>query len=159
MTLLFTLPSTGQNKWVAPSADGDSVHVECSGGQAIHQLATARLYFVPVTGGGWRLIAEHGVSGREGQPDSFVVDNGPGGHYYVTATNPKGESCASPDIYVPGSVTTGVDPTVRPPSPVRVQTFDVQGRLCRSLVRSGIYFERIRYKDGRVRTHKVVLLK
>lgn len=133
--------------------------VECSGGQAIHQLSTARLYFYPVTGGGWRLDQEHGVSGREGQPDSFVVNPGPGGHYYLTAKNPIGESCASPLVYVPGSVATGVGDQASGSPVTKIETFDVRGRLCRSLVRSGIYFRRTTYRDGHVIMKRIVLLK
>lgn len=134
---------------------------ECSGDQAIRQLTTARLYFIPVTGGGWRVVSEHSVSGREGRPDSFVVDSGPGGHYYVTTTNPAGESCASPEVYVPGSVVTGVDPDREPTwNPVTsVLTFDIQGRLVHGPSTSGIYFRRTTYKSGHMTTKKFVYLK
>ena len=158
VTLLFTLPSTGKHSWTDPSQGPDSVMVECSGGQAIHQLATVRVYFNPNTGGGWRRVAEMGVAGMEGRPDSITVDSGPGGHYYVTTTNPAGESCASPVIYVPGSVVTGIEPEVAA-RPATVRIFDVQGRLVHSVTRSGVYWERTRYHDGSETVRRVVLVK
>lgn len=157
--IVFTLPTTGQNHWVDPSSGQDSLHVECSGGQAIHQLATARLYFSPVSGGGWRLVQEHGVSGREGQTDSFVVDSGPGGHYYVTTTNPIGESCASNVVYSPGSVVTGIEPGGAARSIVSDQTFDVQGRRVQVPSRSGVYWRRIKFSDGTVSIRRIVVLR
>jgi len=159
VTLLFTLPATGQRVWVDPSIGSDSVHVECSGGQAIHQLAAARLYFLPVTGGGWRLIAQQGVAGLEGQPCEFTVDSGPGGHYYVTTTNPAGESCASNVTYIPGTVVTGIDPEPVRPLPVSVRVFDIQGRPIRGPTATGIYFRRTTYSDGSSRVQKFVNLK
>lgn len=92
-------------------------------------------------------------------PDSFVVDSGPGGHYYVTATNPAGESCASNTVYVPGSVVTGVDPTPQAAHVTSNRTFDVQGRRVLKIGNSGIYFRRTTYSDGRVVTKKFVHLK
>lgn len=135
--------------------------VECSGGQAIPQLSTARLYFYPVTGGGWRLVSEHSAVGREGQPDSFVVDSGPGGHYYVTATNPVGESCASSQVYIPGTVVTGVEPEPLPNPVVIGPTliYDIHGRPIRGPTASGIYFRRTTYRNGHVTTTKFVHLK
>lgn len=163
VAIVFTLPSTGQNRYMAwdETAQESVLVVECSGSQAIHQLSTARLYFYPLTGGGWRLAQEHGVPGREGQADSFVVDPGPGGHYYLTVTNPVAESCASPLVYVPGSIVTGVgSPDDADRSPItKTEIFDVRGRLCRSLVRSGIYFRRTTYANGHTVTKRVVLLK
>ncbi len=132
--------------------------VECSGGQAIHQLATVRVYFNPVTGGGWRRVAEMGVAGMEGRPDSITVDSGPGGHYYVTTTNPAGESCASPVIYVPGSVVTGIEPEVAA-RPATIRIFDVQGRLVHRVTRSGVYFEKRETADGVVSVRRVVLVR
>jgi hypothetical protein len=133
--------------------------VECSGGQAIHQLTAARLYFNPITGGGWRAVQEHSAVGREGQPDSFVVDSGPGGHYYITAINAIGESCASGSVYVPGWVTTGVEPTEEAVHVTSVRVFDISGRPIRGPTASGIYFRRTTYSDGSSRVQKFVHLK
>jgi hypothetical protein len=159
VTLLFTLPDTGQRVVADPSQGQDSVGVECSGGQAIHQLMSARLYYSPITGGGWRVVGEKSAVGREGQPDSFVVDPGPGGHYYVTATNPRGESCPSSTVFVPGQVVTGVEPEPPSPRPIRTRIFDVRGRPLTRPTASGIYFRRTYFSDGSVHTKKFVYLK
>jgi len=163
VTILFTLPTTQQARWTVFDPDlGDSVVVgdcESDGVQAIHQIIAARLYFNPVTGGGWRVIAQQGVAGLEGQTCEFTVDSGPGGHYYVTTTNPAGESCASNEIYIPGSVVTGIDPTTKPPHVTSVRTFDIQGRPIRGPTASGIYFRRVTYSDGTHRTQRFVHLK
>jgi len=128
-TLTCTLPSTGQRVWTDTSAGADSVMVDCSGGQAIHQLRTARLYWNPIQGGGWRLLLEDSVAGQEGLPHDFTFDPGQGGHAYATATNTKGESCASNQVYVPGSLVTAVEtPDETLGAIARVSVFDVQGR-------------------------------
>lgn len=104
-------------------------------------------------------MAQQGVPGMEGQPAEFTVDSGPGGHYYVTTTNPMGESCASPVVFVPGSIVTGIEPESPTRNPVRVETFDLQGRLVHRLSRSGVYFQRTTYDDGHMTTRKIVHLR
>lgn len=155
----FTLPSTGQRAWTDPTQGADSIMVECSGGEMIRQLLTARLYWNPNTGGGWRLAQEHSAQGREGQPDSFTVDPGTGGHVYVAATNPAGESCASPVVYLSGSITTGIPPDQADGDRVTSsRIYDVQGRAT-SGAASGVYFRRDRWASGRFTVKRVVVLK
>ena len=156
--IVFTLPTSGQLKVVTPSAQGDSIGYECSGGQAIHQLTTATLYFIPLTGGGWRAVQSHSIAGKEGRPDSFAVSMG--GHYYVTASNPVGESCASEMAYVVDPTVTGIDPDQQSYDRiVRSELFDVQGRRIQKQYRSGVYWSVDIYASGRIVAHKKVLLK
>jgi len=161
VALSFTLPSAGQRVWIDPSHAPDSVMVECDGGPPIHELRTARLWRSLVTGGGWQLIAEDPVIGQEGQPHEFSADPGPGAHFYVTTTNPRGESCASNVVYVPGSVVTGVESEPGPARDeiVRRLTFDVGGRLVRHPTAAGVYWSRVVWRSGRVETKRVVVLK
>jgi len=158
VTLLFTLPTTGQHRWVDPNQGADSVMVECSGGDSIHFLSTAFLHRYPLTGGGWRVSQQHIITAFPGDQDSFVVTGT--GHFYVTTANDAGESCPSNVVYIPGSVTTGVEPEEnQDPHAVRIELFDVTGRLVRGPLRSGIYFRRTTYADGTVATGRIVHLK
>lgn len=161
IALVFTLPTFGQLRTIIPPEQrahpADSIAIECSGGPTIHELQTARLYWSPLIGGGWRMAQEHAVYGREGQPDTFqVVD---GGHYYVTATNPAGESCASNIAYVLDLSVTGVDPGAPSDRISRSALFDVHGRRVEKPAASGIYFRRVWYESGRVSSDRVVVLK
>lgn len=158
-TITFTLPSTGQRVWTNPSQGEDSLMVECSGGAAIHELRTVRRYWNPVGGGGWRLAEEKDVRGKEGQTDSLTFDPGQGGHLYLTATNTVGESCASSQVYVSGSITTGVPDSGAGDPITSSRHFDVQGRLVLEIEKSGIYFRRDVRASGLVTTKKVLVLK
>lgn len=151
--LAFTLPAAGQLQ----VADSVGIGYECSGGPAIHELRTARLYFQPITGGPYSMIQEHVVSGMEGMPDSFTV--GYAGHFYVTCTNPIGQSCASNVAYIAPQDPTGV-PVQGADQAVASRTFDVRGRLLRGPPRAvGIYFQRTYYRSGKFTTHRLVILK
>jgi len=178
--LVFTLPSTGQHSWVDPSQGADSMMVECNGAEQIHQLLTARLYGWPVTGGGPRLVAEHSAVGREGRPDSFQVPWP--GLFYVTATNPKGESCASATVTVAPPDLTGVGTADQPLDElVGCTLFDVRGRRVGSFpgrlwrlhalterdlragtpqrLPSGVYWLRGATRGGRVVMRRVVIVR
>ena len=178
--LVFTLPTTGQLVWIDPSQGPDSTMVECSGGPGIHEILTARLYGWPVTGGGIRLVAEHSVSGQEGQPDSFPVPWP--GMFYVTTTNPAGESCASNRVNVAPTDLTGIGtPDETLGKVLTCVLFDVQGRRVGSFpgslwglrrltgddlrrgvhrpLSSGIYFLRGRTKAGQDLVRRVVVVR
>lgn len=163
VTILFTLPES------TAFALSDSSDVLCDrAGRPLHDLYTARLYRSLVTGGGYRLLQEHDARGREGQPDSFVVDPGPGAHYYVIGTVLKPETetevarilegCVSNVVYIPGTV-TGVETQAAPDEVVERRTFDIHGRLVREIRVSGIYFEKAFYRSGRVQVKRKVYLK
>ena len=154
-TLLFALPSLNATLV-------DTTLAECGNGDPLEDLSTARLYGWPADGGSIRLLDEHDVTGREGQPDSFAVSLNGNWHFWVTATDTLGqESCASAMIYI-GTI-TGVDPPQpssfdRPIAPP--QTFDVRGRLVRGIPKSsGVYFRRDRYESGSVVTRRFIYLK
>ena len=134
--------------------------IECSGGPALHDLAYSRLYGMPDTGGGVRLLQQHSASGMEGAPDSFVVDPGVGWLFYVTAVDSSGkESCASNTVYIPGSV-TGVEPRLGGDPVLTVDTYDIHGRPVHGVPRaSGVYYRVIRHRSGLVSRKRVVVLK
>lgn len=137
---------------------GDSlVAVECSGGGPTADLDSVRLYGWPLTGG-FGPLQSHSARNREGQPDSFVVDPGPGTTYYATAIDTAGnESCPSNTVFLPGTV-TGVNPGPGDDPVVSVRAFDVHGRQVVPHA-SGIYFEVIRRRSGAVAVKRRVILK
>lgn len=113
---------------------------------------------MPVTGGGWTKILEHSAAGREGAPDSFVFDPGPGGHAYVTTTSPAGESCASDPVYVQGSQITGVE-VHGADEVLSVSVYDVRGRKIKAAKKSGIYWRVTRYSSGRIDRRRFVVVR
>ena len=161
VTLVFTYPTTTQHRWTDPSQGADSSMVDCDGGDSLRALQKGRLYRQSVSGGPWQMIAEKFATGKEGLPDTFVTDPGPGAHYHIRAVNMAGESCPSNVIYVPGSVVTGVpnEPQGAGDKIVSVLTFDVRGRRVRSPTAAGVYWTRTRWKSGKVETKRVVVLK
>jgi hypothetical protein len=156
-TLYFTLPSTGQNRYVTSKPDelGDSIHVECIGGPAIHGLRTAYLWGQGLRGGGFAVVDSHSVAGMEGRPDSFRVLVS--GNYFVTTRNSVGKSCApaSPVKVMLETVLTGV-PADAAADPVTSWTlFSPLGRRVRDFSATGVYFAKILRRSGRVEREKV----
>jgi hypothetical protein len=155
--LYFTLPSTGQYRYVSSKPDelGDSVHLECVGGPAIHGLRTAYLWGQGLRGGGFAVIDSHSVVGMEGRPDSFRVLVS--GNYFVTTRNSVGKSCApaSPVKVLLETVLTGV-PVDAASDPVTSWTlFSPLGRRVRDFSASGVYFAKLLRRSGRVERQKV----
>lgn len=161
--LLFTLPAQQQAIFV--NAEGDSEIVcDATDGPPLRELRSARLYWEPVTGGGFRFHHEHDVTGREGQADTMQVERGPGGHAFVTTFNPRGESCVSTAIvYVPGSQVTGVPVDGSPDELLDARYFNVRGEYVGEYLDdslpSGVYLEQRVYAGGRVVTRKHVVVK
>ena len=78
--------------------------------------------------------------------------------FFVSVTNPVGESCASNIVYIQGSV-TGIPIGEPPDAVVSRRLFDVRGRLLRGPPRaSGIYFERSVWRSGKIKVHRRVIL-
>jgi len=157
-TLTFTHAATGQRVWTEPSADGDSVHVECDGGPAIHSLQSTELWWYPVTGGGYRKLLTQDARGKEGLADAITFDQGPGGHAYLIEVNNAGRSCASNEVYVPGFTTTGIDGT-EVEQVVYTRCFDVHGKLVDKPRASGVYFWKSYWKSGRTTVKREVYIK
>jgi hypothetical protein len=159
-TLYFTLPSTGQYRSVStPDYLGDTLHVDCLGGPAIHGLQKAYLWGQMLRGGGFAVVDSHSVVGNEGKPDSFKVLVS--GNYYVTTRNNVGQSCApaSPVKVILESVLTGV-PTDAATDPVISWTlFSPWGAKVRDFRASGVYFAKLFRRSGRVERQKVPFLR
>src|SRR5258705_7096763 len=156
-TLYFTLPSTGQHRYMqySPEDPKDSLHVECLGGPAIHGLKAAYLMGAALGGGGFAVVDSHSVVGREGQPDSFRVLLS--GNYFVTTRNGVGKSCApsSPLRIILEPVLTDV-PTSAAADPVVAWTlFSPLGATGRGFRASGIYFAKLQRRPGRVDRQKI----
>ena len=156
-TLYFTLPSTGQNRYMQydPNNPGDSLRVECVGGPAIHGLKTVYLWGALLRGGGFAVVDSHSVVGKEGKPDSFKVALS--GSYYVTTRNSIGLSCApsSPVRVVLEPVPTDV-PTQAATDPVVAWTlFSPLGAKVREFRASGIYFAKLLRRSGRIDRQKI----
>lgn len=141
-TLLFTIPSTGQDRSMIWDPDaGDSVlHVDCTGTAAIHDSILVRLYGQPVTGGGFRVIDSHWAVDRFGAADSFATPWP--GNFYVTTANHVGESCASAVVTILPSDLTAVEPTADSDPIVSCRLFNVRGALVAWLPRTA-WSERI----------------
>lgn len=161
-TLVFTLPSTGQHRWVNPLDGVDSVHVECSGTDSIHELHTAYLWGSLLTGGGYAVRDSHSVVGREGQQDSFTVTQP--GHYYVTTRNTAGMSCAGNEVYVPPDTTVTSVP-IEERTHGRVVSRRLYSVLwgrpvdLNSHIASGVYWEKRKYQDGFESKRKIVIVR
>jgi hypothetical protein len=160
-TLFFTLPSTGQYRYVDTTPDelGDSTHVNCLGGPAIHGLRTAYLWGQTLQGGGFAVIDSHSVVGKEGRPDSFKVTLT--GSYYVTTRNTAGQSCApsSPVRVVLGNVLTGVDAEAAPDPVVSWTLFSPLGAKVREFRATGVYFAKLLRRSGRIDRQKVPFIR
>lgn len=156
-TLYFTLPSTGQYRYVDTTGEdqGDTLHVECVGGPVIHELQTAYLWGATLKGGGFAVIDSHSVVGMEGRPDSFNVRLS--GNYYVTTRNNVGQSCApaSPVTILLETTLTGV-PTDAANDPVVSWTlFSPLGAKVRDFRASGVYFAKLVRRSGHTERRKV----
>lgn len=156
-TLYFTLPSTGQLRYMQydPNNPKDSLRVECVGGPAIHGLKTVFLWGALLRGGGFAVVDSHSVVGKEGKPDSFKVALS--GNYYVTTRNSIGLSCApsSPVRVVLEPVLTDV-PTEAAADPVVGWTlFSPLGAKVREFRASGIYFAKLMRRSGRIDRQKI----
>jgi hypothetical protein len=149
--LHYTLPSTY-------ALAVDETTLVCSGGLPMKDLDTLRLYAWPVAGGGARVMRRIYVGGREGESDTFMVPNG---YAYWATTTAAGssESCVSDIVYKVAGVSGVEDPTPGS-SVIKVELFDVQGRLVDGAPRaSGVYYRRTTYSDGSARKKLVVFLK
>jgi hypothetical protein len=157
-TLFFTLPNTGQNRYVQPNPDSpaDSLRVECIGGPAIHGLRTAYLWGQPLRGGGFAVIDSHTVAGKEGTLDSFRV--AVSGNYYVTTRNGVGNSCAPslPVTVLLENTLTDVPASPAADDPVVSWTlFSPLGARVREFRASGVYFAKLVRRSGRTDGQKV----
>lgn len=171
-TLTFTLPTTGQDRWVEwdPELAESVLHVTCDGSGIISDSLFVRLYGQPVTGGGFRLVGSHVASGRKGQTDSLTVPWP--GNFYLTVSNGFGESCASNTVTVMPTDLTGVEEAENDPV-VACLLFDVRGRYVRKVdpkrwrdrtwtdlpLATGIYWLRATTKAGVRQTRRVVVLR
>lgn len=153
-------------RWTNPSfnaAVDDSGNTYCEiGNELLRDLRDVRIYGQPSYGGLARLLSTLAEIGKEGRPDSAVVDLEAAGihwHFWIISTDLVGNaSCSSNVVYIRGEQITGV--TEGPADPiVRVAFFDVRGRLVKSPTVSGVYLKREWYKSGRIVTTKAVFLK
>jgi hypothetical protein len=157
-------------RWTNPkynAALDDSGYVQCGIDQTspLRDLATVRVYALPITGGPSRVIAGRSVAGREGLDDSIQVDVGAGAHLWMTAVDASGnESCVVEQVYIGPITAVPVEAPAERLTSHRI--FDVRGRLVQSVrdrlvhpVAAGIYFWERRYSTGRVESGKMVRVK
>lgn len=138
-TFAFTLPSFN-------AAVDDSGYPYCEVGTVpLNDLNEVQLWeWSAFPGEKPKIVATHGVMGREGQPDSFVVvrENWWGAHYWVTTKDYSGNlSCPSNRVYkgTTTSVETPTDPEALEDKEGR--WFDVHGRKLQGKpTASGVYF-------------------
>lgn len=159
-TLYFTLPSTGQHRYVdtTPDALGDSTHIECAGGPAIHGLRTAYLWGQTMTSGRFAVVDSHSVVGWEGKPDSFKVTAT--GNYFVTTRNTVGQSCApTSPIQVILGTTTNVEAEAAIDPVVSWTLFSPLGAKVRDFRATGVYFAMLHRRSGRVTKQKVPFIR
>jgi hypothetical protein len=124
----------------------------------LRDLATIRVYGVPITGGTSRIYATKSVKGREGLEDSIQVDPGPGAHFWLTSVDATGnECCVSAQVYI-GPITAVPVEAATAERVTSYRVFDARGRLVHP-VAAGIYFWERRYSTGRVETGKTVRVK
>lgn len=156
--MLLTLPSQNSTVWVDPEGN---VGYQCEpSGEPLTDLESLRVYVWPVSGGQARVQRTYYVRGLEGQEFPIDVEPGPGIHVWVTVLDRShNESCASNVVYVPGTV-TAAEGGATPPRIVKAELFDVHGRRLRGPPKaSGVYYERLRYSDGRMVRRKIVLIR
>lgn len=133
---------------------GPSCVTDVNSGSA--NVKYTRVYWYPYTGGGWSILRDKDITGREGQIDTLSVpDNA---HYYVLVIDQNNlQSCASNVLDAPAIITgVGDRPIVRI---VKEEMFDVLGRKITKLQRSMIYFKRITYSNGNSVTKRMIYLK
>lgn len=153
-------------KWTNPcfnSAVDDSGYSYCGDSpDSLHDLGWIEVWGQPSWGGGWRKLTEVSGLAKECVEDSVSVDrvyNWASWHYYLIPRDLVGNrnTCSPTIIFVQGSQVTGVDDESSA-DVSRIVFFDVQGRRTNAYA-SGIYWKRIWYRDGRVVTKKVLVLK
>lgn len=157
-TIEYTLPAYDAK---VEFAGTDSAGISCDiSVTPLVDLETAVLHGYPLTGGGWRVIREKDVRGRAGEQDTMQVDTG--WNYFITTKDTSGnESCASPTVSIPGTVTgVPVDPYLGKVK-VREAYFSVTGRMeeARRPFASGVYWLVTWYLDRSVKVEKIIIIK